>query len=79
MATGFLSSSAMSLSFFASSYGIADDCLCGMAAGMADGFSCGIADGLADGFLFGIIAGLLSSWESSCSKLISQSTLLNLI
>jgi hypothetical protein len=71
MASGFLSSSAMSLSFFASSCGIEDDFLCGMAAGMADGFLCGIADGLANGFLFGISAGLLSSWKSSFSKLIS--------
>ncbi len=37
---------------------------------MADGFSCVIADGSADGLSFGIAAGLLSSWESSCSKLI---------
>jgi hypothetical protein len=71
MATGFLSSSAMSSEFFSSSCGIADGFLCGMAAGMADGFLCGTADGLADGLLFGIAAGILSSWESSCSKLIS--------
>jgi hypothetical protein len=71
MVAGFFSSSAMSSEFFSSSCGIADGFLCGMAAGMADGFSCGIAGGLADGLLFGIAAGLLSSWECSCSKLIS--------
>jgi hypothetical protein len=71
MGAGSFSSSAMSSSFFASSCGIEDDFLCGMAAGMADGFLCGIAYGLANGFLFGIAAGLLSSWERSFSKLIS--------
>ncbi len=71
MVTGFLSSSAMSSSFFESSCGIQDDFMCGMAAGMADGFSCGIADGLTNGFLFGIAAGFLSSWEKSFSNLIS--------
>jgi hypothetical protein len=62
MAAGFLPSSAMSSSFFASSCGIGDDFLCGTAAGMADGFLCGIADGLADDFSFGIAACLRSSW-----------------
>jgi hypothetical protein len=49
-AAGFLSSSAMSSSFFPSSGGIVAEFLCGMATGVADNLRCGIADGLNDDF-----------------------------